>query len=112
MATSTIQKEIDDLKLKVAHLEKVLIIGDGDRLPLAEIVRSLTKTVSDYIQQKDKEEQKQREKEEAEALTKKAEWNRLKWLVIGIVLPAIIAFTGQAIIFYVRIFPLIEKLSQ
>lgn len=110
MATAT--REIEELKLKVAQLEKILIIGDGDRLPLAEIVRTLTKTVSDYIAQKDKEEQRQREKEEAAALTKKAEWNRLKWLVIGIVVPAVIAFTGQAIIFYVRIFPLIEKLSQ
>jgi hypothetical protein len=110
MATAT--KEIEELKLKVAHLEKILIIGDGDRLPLAEIVRTLTKTVSDYIAQKDKEEQKQREKEEAESQIKKAEWNRLKWLIIGIVLPAIIAFTGQAIIFYVKIFPLVEKLSR
>lgn len=100
MATSTIQKEIDDLKLKVAHLEKVLIIGDGDRLPLAEIVRSLTKTVSDYIQQKDKEEQEKRN-----------EWNRWKWLIIGIVVPAFLAFMGQAIIFYVRVLPILETIK-
>ncbi len=100
MPTSTIQKEIDDLKLKVAHLEKVLIIGDGDRLPLAEIVRSLTKTVSDYIQQKDKEEQEKRN-----------EWNRWKWLIIGIVVPAFLAFMGQAIIFYVRVLPILETIK-
>ena len=100
MTTNTMQKEIDDLKLKVAHLEKVLIIGDGDRLPLAEIVRSLTKTVSDYIQQKDKEEQEKRN-----------EWNRWKWLIIGIVVPAFLAFMGQAIIFYVRVLPILETMK-
>ncbi len=100
MSVATQQKEIDDLKSKVSHLEKILIIGDGDRLPLAEIVRTLTKTVSDYIAQKDKEEQR-----------KKDDWNRLKWLIIGIVVPALIAFFGQAIIFYFRVLPIIENLS-
>ena len=111
MTVATQQKEIDELKNKVAHLERILIIGDGDRLPLAEIVRSLTKTVSDYIAQKDKEEQKQRELAEQEALQKKAEWNKLKWLVIGIVVPGFIAFLGQAIIFYARVLPIIEAVK-
>lgn len=100
MTVATMQKEIDEMKTKVAHLEKILIIGDGDRLPLAEIVRSLTKTVSDYIAQKDKEEQR-----------KKDDWNRLKWLVIGIVVPALLAFFGQVIIFYFRVLPIIESLA-
>lgn len=94
------KKEIEEIKSRVAHLEKVLIIGDGDRLPLAEIVRSLTKTVSDYIAQKDKEEQE-----------KRMEWNRWKWLIIGIVVPAFLAFMGQAIIFYVRVLPIIENIK-
>lgn len=97
---SNLQKEVDELKNKVAHLEKVIIIGDGDRLPLAELVRSLTKTVNDYITQKDKEEQQ-----------RKDDWNRAKWLIIGIVVPALLAFVGQAIIFYFRVLPIIEKLS-
>lgn len=100
MSLATQQKDIDELKSKVAHLEKILIIGDGDRLPLAELVRSLTKTVSDYITQKDKEEQQ-----------KKDDWNRLKWIIISFAVPALIAFIGQAIIFYFRVLPLIEKLS-
>ena len=100
MTNATMQKEIDELKNKVAHLERILIIGDGDRLPLAEIVRSLTKTVSDYIEQKDKEEQQ-----------RKDDWNRLKWIIIGIALPALFAFIGQAIIFYFRVLPIIENLS-
>ena len=100
MTVATMQKEIDEMKTKVAHLEKILIIGDGDRLPLAEIVRSLTKTVSDYIAKKDKEEQ-----------DKKNEWNKWKWLIIGIVVPAFIAVIGQAIIFYFRVLPIIENIQ-
>lgn len=100
MSLVTMQKEIDEVKNKVAHLERILIIGDGDRLPLAEIVRTLTKTVSDYIEQKDKEEQQ-----------RKDDWSRLKWIIIGIALPALFAFVGQAIIFYFRVLPIIEKLS-
>lgn len=100
MSLMTLQKEMDEVKTKVAHLERILIIGDGDRLPLAEIVRSLTKTVSDYIAQKDKEEQR-----------KKDDWNKMKWLIVGIVVPALLAFLGQAIIFYFRVLPIIESLS-
>jgi hypothetical protein len=91
------QKEIDDLIKRVIHLEKILIIGEGDRLPLAEIVRSLTKTIDDYIRQKDKEEQE-----------RKNEWNKWKWLVIGIALPAAVTIFGQAIIFYIRVLPILE----
>ncbi len=100
MTAVTSKTEIDELKSRVAHLEKVLIMGDGDKLPLAEIVRSLTKTVGDYIAQKDKEEQE-----------KKIEWNRWKWLLIGIIVPAFLAFIGQAIIFYVRVLPILETMK-
>lgn len=112
MSVATQQKEIDELKHKVAHLEKILIIGEGDRLPLAEIVRSLTKTVSDYIAQKDKEEQKARELAEEEIKQKKAEWNKWKWLIIGIVVPALLAFVGQAIIFYFRVLPILDTITE
>lgn len=100
MTLLTLQKEVDELKSKVTHLERILIIGDGDRLPLAEIVRTLTKTVSDYIAQKDKEEQQ-----------KKDDWNKLKWIVIGIAAPALLAFFGQVIIFYFKVLPIIEGVS-
>ena len=104
--------EIAEMKTRILHLERILLTGDGDRLPLAEVVRSLTKTVGDYIAQKDKEEQHAREKAEAESAAKRAEWNRWKWLIIGIIVPALIALFGQAFIFYVKIYPIIEKLSQ
>ena len=110
MSPSALSKEIEEMKSRIAHLEKVLIIGEGDRLPLAEIVRSLTKTVSDYIAQKDKEEQRQKEREEQKEIGKKAEWNRWKWLVIGIVVPGLLAFIGQAVYFYFRILPVVESL--
>jgi len=49
---ATVTKEIEDLKNRTLHLERILILGDGDRLPLAEVVRNLTNTVNDYITQK------------------------------------------------------------
>lgn len=99
MAT-TQKKEIELLTERVSHLEKVLIIGDGDRLPLAEIVRNLTNTVKDYIAQKDKEEQKKIE-----------QWEKLKWIIIVIAVPAILTFFGQAIVFFFKIYPILEKLT-
>jgi hypothetical protein len=96
----TVTDEIKMLKDRVSHLEKILIIGEGDRLPLAEIVRTLTRTVSDYIAQKDKEEQE-----------RKDQWNKAKWLVLGIVVPSFFVFVGQAVIFYFRIIPIVETLS-
>jgi len=97
---TTIPKEVEELKERVLHLERILILGDGDRVPLAETVRNLTKTVSDYISQKDKEEQK-----------KKDDWNKVKWIVISFAIPAAIVFIGQAFIFFFRIYPILEKLS-
>jgi len=104
----TIQKEISGLMERVSHLERVLILGDGDRLPLAEIVRNLTKSVSDYIAQKDKEEQKRLEQEEARA----AEWKKIRNIALGFLIPAGLVFAGQAIIFFFRIYPILDKLSQ
>jgi hypothetical protein len=100
--------EIEALKNRVTHLEKILILGDGDRLPLAEIVRSLTKTVSDYIAQKDKEEQKQLEDEKV----KVEERRKIKNIALGFLIPAAFVFVGQALVFFFRIYPILEKLSQ
>ena len=83
-----------EINLRILHLERVLILGDGNMLPLAEIVRNLTRTVSEYIAQKDKEETRRRD-----------DWAKLKWVIIGVVVPSFIIFIGQAIVFYIRIFP-------
>lgn len=94
-------KEIEDLKIRVSHIERVVILGDGDRLPLAEIVRNLTKTVTSYIEQKDKEEQ-----------LKKEEWRKLKWVIVGFAVPTSIIFFGQAFVFFFRIYPILAKLAE
>jgi len=57
--------------------------------------------VGSYIAQKDKEEQ-----------NKKDQWNRFKWVVIPIIVSGVIAFIIQAIVFFFRVYPIIEKLSQ
>ena len=106
-AVSELEGEIKEIRImldtyaqKVDTLEVVVLRGEGDRLPLAEIVRNLTKTVNDYITHKDKEEQKKRE-----------QWDKLKWVIIPIIVSGVIAFIIQAIVFYFRIFPLLERLS-
>jgi len=98
---SALRVLVEDVKKKTDHHERILVSGDGDRLPLAEVVRNLTKTVGDYIEQKDKEEQQRRD-----------QWQKVRMIVIGVAIPAILAFIGQAVIFYVRILPLIEKFTQ
>ena len=49
MPTNTLHKDVESLKDRVTHLEKILILGAGERLPLAEIGRNLTKSVENYI---------------------------------------------------------------
>ncbi len=85
---------------KVDRHDKMLVSGDGDRLPLAEIVRNLSKTVQEYIAQKDKEEQ-----------LKQDEWRKIKTALILAGIPLVITFIGQAVVFYFKIIPLIEKLN-
>lgn len=92
---------IEDVKKRTDQHEKILVVGYEDHLPLAEVVRNLTKTVSDYIGQKDKEEQKRKE-----------QWDKLKWVVIPMVVASAFALIAQAFIFYVKVYPMIEKLSQ
>lgn len=105
---ATVTKELEELRDRVTHLEKILILGDGERLPLAEIVRNLTKTVSDYIAQKDKEEQIKAEEEKSKA----AEWIKIRNIALGFLIPAILLFVGQAFVFFFRIYPILLKLSE
>ena len=106
--TKALRFMLEEVQKKVENQELLLVKWDDNQLPLAEIVRNLTNTVSNYIAQKDKEEQKRADIEKA----KKAEWNRLKWIIIGFAVPALLVFISQAFIFFFRIFPLLEKLSQ
>jgi hypothetical protein len=112
-------KEIEELKIRVSHIERVVILGDGDRLPLAEIVRTLTKTVESYIAQKDKEEQQKKEADEKKQKAemekeeeKKIERNKWKWLIISIVVPLLITFAIQAFVVFFKIWPILSKLAE
>lgn len=76
--------------------DKILVRGNG--VPsLQETVRTLAKTMNDYL-----EEVKQ------EKLDKKKEATTLKWLLIGAGLPLLLAFIGQAVVFYVKIYPMLQ----
>jgi len=98
---SALRVLVEDVKMRTDHHEKILVVGYEEHLPLAEVVRNLTNTVGSYIAQKDKEEQ-----------NKKDQWNRFKWVVIPIIVSGVIAFIIQAIVFFFRVYPIIEKLSQ
>jgi len=94
--TKALRILIEDVQKKADRHEQILVSGDGNRLPLAEVVRNLSKKFEDFI---DNEKNKQ------------AQWEKLKWIVLAFLIPATLAFIGQAFIFYVRILPLVERLQ-
>ena len=94
------QEQVRTLSGKVDHLERILVIGSDEQLPLPEVVRSLTNTVNTYIKRKEQEE-----------LDKKREWGKWKWLVLGTVVPGIIIFIAQATIFFFRFVPIMTQLA-
>jgi len=108
---ATVAKEIEDLKNRTLHLERILILGDGDRLPLAEVVRNLTNTVNDYITQKQKEEEAVKKQKVESEKERKAQWDKLKWVIISFAAPAILIFLGQAFILLFRVYPILEDLA-
>lgn len=100
----------EDLKLRVTVLEKTVIVGHPGSLPLAEVVRNLTNTVNNYIEQKNKEEE-DRKKEEVQREKEKRE-QRNRWIILGasIGIPILLTIIGQAVYFYFEIVPLIDPL--
>ncbi len=109
---ATVAKEIEDLKNRTLHLERILILGDGDRLPLAEVVRNLTNTVNDYITQKQREEEAVKVEKAQQEKDRKAQWDKLKWVILSFAIPAILIFLGQAFILLFRIYPILEGLAK
>ena len=95
--TKALRILVEDVKAKADRHEQILVSGDGNRLPLAEVVRNLTKKFDDFMDGE---------------LKKQEQWNKLKWIVIAFVVPSFLAFVGQGIIFYFRILPLVEELSK
>lgn len=99
----------EDLKLRTSALEKTVIVGHPGSLPLAEVVRNLSNTVSNYIEQKNKEEEMKKEEEVQRNRERREQRNR--WIILGasIGLPILITLVGQAAYFYFKIVPLLVK---
>ena len=95
-----------DHEILLEH-DKILVRGNG--VPsLQENVRNLAKAMNDFMDDVRNEREK-REKFEIEERKRKAEEaNKFKWLGIGIGTPLLLTFLGQAIVFYVRVYPLIQ----
>lgn len=96
-----LQKEQISQAGHIERFDRLLVRGDGDHLPLAEIVRNLTTTVDKYIEQKDKEEQT------------RADTSRK--IFVGLTLtaiPAVITFVYQAFVFFFRFMPILEELQK
>lgn len=96
-----IRTENAEVRKMVDYHNQVLVRGNGDNLPLAEIVRGLTKTVTSYIERKDKEEIKTKE-----------QWDKFKWIFISFLVPSFLIFVFQATVFIFKIYPILEKLRQ
>ena len=96
-----VKRRQDESDKKIDLHDRVLVSGDSDHLSLSEVVRNLSKTVSDYITQKDKEEQKN-----------KRFWALVGRISLGVIIPAFLFFLWQAFIFYFKIYPVLVKLSQ
>lgn len=85
----------EDREMMREH-DKILVRGNG--VPsLQETVRILAKSMNDYF-----EEVKQ------EKADKKKEATTFKWLLIGAGIPLLLTFIGQAVIFYVKIYPMLQ----
>lgn len=94
--TKALRILVEDVKAKADRHEQILVSGDGNRLPLAEVVRNLTKKFDDFMENE---------------MKKQEQWNKLKWIIIAFVVPSFLAFVGQGIIFYFRILPIVERLQ-
>jgi hypothetical protein len=101
MELQALKRQVEELNKKLSHHEDLLIRGMHDQLPLVEIVRNLARTVDMYISRKNEE-----EKQDAETRDK------LRWIIIGVLVPAFLAFVGQAIVFYIRVLPTLERLAE
>lgn len=98
----------EDLKMRTSTLEKTVIVGQPGSLPLAEVVRNLSNTVSSYIEQKNKEEEDKKARDEVFSKERRDQRNRWIILVASITIPLLITFIGQAVYFYFKIVPLIQ----
>lgn len=90
------QVQMAELIKKVERHEVILVTGTDDALSLPEIVRNLSLTVENYIKHKEKEES-----------SRAALWSKFGWIVVAALVPAVLIFLGQAIVFWVRFYPVL-----
>ena len=106
-----LQKEQNTQAGHIERFDRILVRGDDNHLPLAEIVRNLTTTVGEYITQKDKEEQVRKDTEKKEAAASRETWRKI---IVGLTLtaiPAVATFLYQAFVFFYRVVPILDKLQ-
>lgn len=94
--TKALRILVEAVKTTADRHEQILVSGDGNRLPLAEVVRNLTKKFDDFMENE---------------IKKQEQWNKLKWIIIAFAVPSFFAFIGQGVIFYFRILPIVERLQ-
>ncbi len=97
----------EDLKTRTGALEKTVIVGHPGSLPLAEVVRNLSNTVSSYIEQKNKEEEEKKEQESIKAKERRDQINRWVILLASIGIPTLLGIISQIAYFYFKIVPMI-----
>ena len=94
--TKALRILVEDVKIKADRHEQILVSGDGNRLPLAEVVRNLGTKFEEFM---------------ANEKRKQEQWDKAKWIVLTFLITGGLAFVGQAFVFYVRILPLVESLQ-
>jgi hypothetical protein len=106
----SIKKEQERLEARQDVIDKILIRGNG--VPsLQETVRTLERSLTDFINDTRLERTKREENEKEERRKRDEERTRWRWAIIPIALSAFIAFAYQFFVFWVKIAPVIESIN-
>ena len=99
MSIDALREEVNALRQMYNEHDKILVRGNGTP-SLQELYRNLARTVTEYIESQKANEERAR-----------IEANKFKWVLIGAGVPLLIGFMLQAGVFFFKIYPLLEKLS-
>ena len=104
---------LDKLDTRVTVIEKVLIIGEGDRKPLIQLMRDIETRLQDFMEsrkKKDEKEEKGLQAKEVKEEENKRWWRRTLIVAgIGFFTTVIVPFLYQAFIFWTQMVPLIKE---
>lgn len=106
---SEIRKDVSDILSRLAVIDgkmnildshdKILVRGNG--VPsLQEIVRGMNSNIEEFMASE------RRQKED-----RISELRKWKWLIFGTIVPGFIVLVGQALIFYIRVLPMLPILK-